>query len=186
MSHPNPSAPEDDLGVETHKEPRRFADLGEGSIHVFILICCVLLITPIGNLTPLSVVLGLTIFALGAQLVLRFPHVVMPDLFRDGLEGLTATQKALDLIDRKTPQLAWLHRNNVHWLMLAPFDIFPRSILAICGLVIMIAAPVPSMTHVLGVAGVLMSMAIMSRNLGVFFFGAALMSWSSVLPLVTG
>ena len=185
MSHPQPSNTEEKAPVGLPDEARSFADLGEGSMHLFIVPLCLLLISPIGNIAPLSVLMGLVIFAFATQLALRFPYVVMPDFFRGGLEKLSGTQRLLGLIERQTPSLLKFQRKNPHWLMLPPFDIFPRVLLATCGLVIMVASAVPSMTHVLGVAGLLMSVAILARNMGVFFLGAALLSWSSVLPLLT-
>lgn len=188
MTHPETPGHEDSASAPDARPEapaHSFAALGEGSIHLFILFAGLVLITPIGNLAPLAVMFGLMVFGFSVQLVLRMPHVVLPDLFRGALEGSAPGQWCLGQLDQNMETLQGYQRDPCHWMMAQPFDIFPRILLATGGLVTVISASVPGMAHVLGVVAILVSASILTRTLSVFFLGAALLSWSSVLPLVT-
>ena len=162
-----------------------FAALGEGSIYLFILIAGAALISPLGNFAPLAVVFGLTVFGFAVQLCLRMPYVVLPDFFHKALETGAPGQWVLGQIDRHKATLQRFQRIEPHWMMAPPFDIFPRVLLATSGLAAVVASSVPSMAHVMGLVAILLSMSILTRNLTVFFLGAALLSWSSILPLIS-
>jgi hypothetical protein len=189
MMHPDPPSQEDGLtsaSGDANAPVHSFEALGEGSIHLLIWVAAVALISPLGNFAPFAVVFGLTIFGFAVQLCLRMPHVALPELFHKALETGAPGQWVLGLIARNRDKLQSFQPDQPHWMMAPPFDIFPRVLLATSGLAAVIASSVPTMPHVMGLVAILLSTSILARNLSIFFIGAALLSWSSVLPLISG
>ncbi len=161
-------------------------DLGTASFTVLFVLCGLIILTPLGTLMPVVVLVGLGTIALGAQLVMRRPHVQLPDKARSFILENTILQTVLKRGFRYKEQLeadAASTRRPAHWLTTEPFDLVPRMLLIICGVLTVFSATTPEMARVLGVAVIALAISLHVRTPYWALSGASLMSLASILPL---
>ncbi len=159
-------------------------DLGEASIYLCLMLVGIVLITPIGGLAPLAVVLGVAMLALGIQLVLRKPYLLLPEPIGGAVTRQNFMQSAIVWLLGAGERFARYQNDPPHWLTMPPFDLFPRLLIVAAGILVVVTAGVPYMAAAIGLSVILICMSLMLFSLSVFIAGAALLAWSTIIPLL--
>ena len=157
-------------------------DLGEVSFYPFIMVLAGVMLTPLGNYTPVVWGLALCIVLFALQLLLRYPHVVLPELLRDLLSGNQMFQRLMRAYANFEPRRASNGKPTGHWITFRPFDIVPKVMLLISGAALPFAISVPYMTGALAAATIVLCAGLTLRSALLIVAGALLISASSILP----
>ena len=161
-----------------------FEDLGETSFYPALMLTCLLLISPASSIPPLAVLFGAILLALSIQLAMRLPCLTLPAVFRDPIVNTKLFQHILGKhLSRQsdTPE----RKRYVHWAVLPPFDLVPRMLIGVTGLVAILGAGLPGLPMVMGLAALLITVSLMFRSVLALLFGAATLSLSSLIPILS-
>lgn len=157
-------------------------DLGEVSFYPFIILLAALALTPLGTAPASAAILGLGIAGLGLQLVMRYPHMLLPEAVRTVLNTNQLLQRATQWYANLEPRRTSTGRTSGHWIASRPFDLVPKLMIIGCGAALPFSIHVPYMPGTLALAAILLCAGLALRSALVITFGAMMISASSVLP----
>ena len=133
----------------------------------------------------MAVTFGALLLALSIQLALRLPHLALPAVFRDPLVNTPPFQRLITAhLSRKHD--GRLERKRIgHWATLPPFDMVPRVLLGVVGVIAIMGSGVSGIPTVMGIAAILITLALAFRSVLALLCGAATISLSSLIPLLS-
>lgn len=160
-------------------------DMGEASFYPCLIIPAVLLITPLGAYPSLAVFFGAILLAISVQLAFRLPYLAVPAVFRDPLVRTALFQSLLQSHLTRKSDATQERRRIGHWGTLPPFDIVPRVLLGLVGIIAILGSGMPGLPHIMGLAAVLITLSLAYRSILALLFGAATLSLSSLIPILS-
>lgn len=161
-------------------------ELGLSSFRPFLVIAALIALSPLGQIAAVSIATGLGVMVLGVQLILRRPSIALPAFFRKFILGNDLAQWMLKRALRRRDSAGHGPRRAAHWMTKEPFDMFPRTMILICGVMMCISWSVPLMSQMLGAALLLLAFGLQSRRAYATVAGIGLTSLASVTPLFAG
>lgn len=160
-------------------------DMGELSFYPFIILLAGLTLTPLGGFALFTAAMGFGIVVFALQLLLRMPHVLLPEAFRSLLSKNRYLQAAAQWYAELEPRRASNGKPTGHWLAFRPFDVLPKTMLLLAGAALPFTTTIPYMTGTLALAAILLSAGLTLRSSILVVCGALLISASSLMPAFT-
>lgn len=157
-------------------------DLGELSFYPFVIFLSAMVLTPLGAYSGIvwAVAIGISLMAL--QLLLRVPHIVLPEVLRDAMRRNKYVQLGAEWYGSLEPRRSLNGKRTGHWISFRPFDLIPKFMLLLIGGALPFTTEIPYMTGTLAFAAIVISIGLTLRKALVIVSGALLISASSVMP----
>lgn len=161
-----------------------FEDLGEASFYPALLVPACLLISPLGAFPPLAVILGAVLLFISLQMSFRLPCLSVPSVFQDPIIKTALFQRMVEKHRERQADTSTRRRQG-HWGTLPPFDIVPRVLIGIVGGIAIFGSGLPGLPMVMGLAALLITLSLIFRSILSLLCGAATLSLSSLIPILS-
>lgn len=145
--------------------------IGPRSVLPLLLIPALTAATPLSGIPGLSMMCGLLIALISAEMLLRFDHVWLPArLMRQNVEG----QRVRDMMHKIRPWLAWLDRHTHDRLTVLfhrPLIFVPQIFCVLSGLVMPFLEFIPFSSSIVATGVCFLALSLLTRD-GLFFIFA--------------
>ena len=162
--------------------------LGELSFAAMLLTPALIVVTPASGVFGLPSVAGIVIALIALQMVAGRKHIWLPDWIMRRELRRDRFRQALAVLRRPVGWIERMTRRRLIWLVTPPFDRALQLLCMVCGLVMPLLEFFPLTSSILGLAVMLIAMAMVAEDglLALLGIAVAVLGAVTVLALTLG